>query len=61
MDHIAHIRNVPKDKVSETYATKCSRRLGQAQEIANMVVFLVSDLCEFCTGTNIVVDGGMTI
>ena len=61
MDHLAQIRNVPKEKVSETYAPKCSRRLGQAQEIANMAVFLASDLCHFCTGTNIVVDGGMTI
>jgi NAD(P)-dependent dehydrogenase (short-subunit alcohol dehydrogenase family) len=62
LNNIAQIRNnIPQDNVSEIFATKCSKRLGQAQEIANMVVFLISDLCCFCTGTHIIVDGGMTI
>jgi NAD(P)-dependent dehydrogenase (short-subunit alcohol dehydrogenase family) len=34
------------------------RRLGQPQDIANMVVFLASDRCSYMTGQAISVDGG---
>lgn len=34
-------------------------RVGQAQDIADMVYFLLSDQAGFITGQNIVVDGGM--
>lgn len=34
-------------------------RVGQAQDIADMVYFLLSDKAGFITGQNIVVDGGM--
>jgi meso-butanediol dehydrogenase / (S,S)-butanediol dehydrogenase / diacetyl reductase len=36
-------------------------RLGQPEDIADVVVFLCSDLARFITGQNIVVDGGMTL
>jgi 3-oxoacyl-[acyl-carrier protein] reductase len=35
-------------------------RLGQAEEVANAVAFLASPLSAFTTGTNLVIDGGMT-
>lgn len=35
-------------------------RLGSAEEIANAVAFLASPLSAFTTGTNLVIDGGMT-
>lgn len=35
-------------------------RLGLATEVANAVAFLVSPLSAFTTGTNLVIDGGMT-
>jgi NAD(P)-dependent dehydrogenase (short-subunit alcohol dehydrogenase family) len=35
-------------------------RLGTAADIANAVVFLASDDAAFMTGSEIVVDGGMT-
>jgi 3-oxoacyl-[acyl-carrier protein] reductase len=36
------------------------RRPGTAQEVANTVVFLASELSGYITGTTIAVDGGMT-
>ena len=36
-------------------------RIGAPEEIADVVVFLCSDLARFVTGQNIVVDGGMTL
>jgi NAD(P)-dependent dehydrogenase (short-subunit alcohol dehydrogenase family) len=36
-------------------------RIGTPEEIADVVVFLWSDLARFITGQNLVVDGGMTL
>lgn len=35
-------------------------RLGSAEEVANAIMFLASPLSGFTTGTNLVIDGGMT-
>ena len=35
-------------------------RMGSAEDIANQVVFLASPRAGFTTGTNVVIDGGMT-
>lgn len=37
------------------------KRFGESQEIANAVVFLASDASKFITGTELVVDGGLTV
>ena len=36
-------------------------RIGEPEDVADVVVFLVSDLSRFVTGQNLVVDGGMTL
>jgi len=37
------------------------RRIGTPEDVADVVVFLCSDMARFITGQNIVVDGGMTL
>jgi NAD(P)-dependent dehydrogenase (short-subunit alcohol dehydrogenase family) len=36
-------------------------RIGEPEDVADVVVFLCSDLARFVTGQNIVVDGGLTL
>jgi NAD(P)-dependent dehydrogenase (short-subunit alcohol dehydrogenase family) len=36
------------------------RRIGQPQEVADAVVWLLSDKAAYVTGTTLSVDGGMT-
>lgn len=36
-------------------------RIGEPEDVADVVLFLVSDLSRFVTGQNLVVDGGMTL
>jgi meso-butanediol dehydrogenase/(S,S)-butanediol dehydrogenase/diacetyl reductase len=42
-------------------SNSCLKQLGEIQDIANLMVFLASDLCQFMTGANIIVDGGGSI
>ena len=56
----AEKNGVTKEEFDRDHAGKCLKRLGQPQEIANMILFLVSDLCTFITGANFIVDGGST-
>jgi len=36
-------------------------RIGEPEDVADVVVFLCSDLARFVTGQNIVVDGGLIL
>ena len=47
-----------RDSASRRYPR---RRLGTAQDIANVVVFLSSDRCNFVTGQILSVSGGYTM
>ncbi|CAF1276643.1 unnamed protein product [Adineta steineri] len=51
---------VTKEEFDKEHGGKCIHRLGHPQEIANMIVFLASDLASFITGANMVIDGGYT-
>lgn len=37
------------------------RRVGEPEDVADVIVFLCSDLARYVTGQNLVIDGGMTL
>lgn len=53
-----------KENQPETYDAVCARhpsgRMGTTAEVANCVAFLASDAASWVTGTNMIIDGGMT-
>lgn len=50
----------PKEVISGLEAKHPLGRLGQAEEIANVTTFLLSDKASFMTGSYVLVDGGYT-
>ena len=52
-------RNVPIDPDEVAKAGVPFGRAGQAQDIANGVLFLASDASSYMTGAELVIDGGM--
>ena len=50
----------PEEAEREILKTVPLRRPGTADEVANLVVFLASELATYITGTTIAIDGGMT-
>ncbi|MEI9987272.1 MAG: glucose 1-dehydrogenase [Aliidongia sp.] len=53
-------RNAPLDPNEMAKAAVPLARAGLAQDIANGVLYLASDLSSYVTGTELVIDGGMT-
>ena len=53
-------RNAPIDPRERAAATVPLPRVGEAQDIANGVLFLASDESSWVTGSELVIDGGMT-
>ncbi len=49
------------DEVDRYVATTPAGRLGEPEDVADVVVFLFSEEARFITGQNIVVDGGLTL
>lgn len=59
---LAKQNNLTVEQMNEMcMETSCLKRIGQPEDIANLVVFLVSDLCPFMTGADLVVDAGNAI
>jgi len=50
----------PDEARSEAAAMHALGRLGRADEVASMAVFLASDDASFCTGQPFIVDGGLS-
>jgi NAD(P)-dependent dehydrogenase (short-subunit alcohol dehydrogenase family) len=53
-------RNVPIDPNEVAKARVPLGRAGQAQDVANGVLFLASDASDYVMGAELVIDGGMT-
>lgn len=49
----------PKTR-EETLEMIPAREIGEAQDVANVALFLASDLASYIHGTTLYVDGGMT-
>lgn len=50
--------NTPKEIVESFSQKTCLKRFGKVEEIANVILFLASNLSSYITGTTIHVDGG---
>ena len=53
-------RNAPIDPRERAAQVVPLTRVGEAQDIANGVVFLCSEAASYMTGQELVIDGGMT-
>ena len=56
---VAHARE-PERAKARMLADIPLRRLGTPQEVAGMVAYLLSDDAAFCTGSEYIIDGGLT-
>jgi 3-oxoacyl-[acyl-carrier protein] reductase len=55
------VRQIPAAKFQERLSSIKMGRIGQPREVANVALFLASDLASYVTGQVIGVDGGMLI
>ena len=60
--HVAGKSSVQESQFVKNYEKKVPlKRLGDPDEIANVITFIASDASSYITGSNVVVDGGWTI
>ncbi|CAF2104179.1 unnamed protein product [Rotaria magnacalcarata] len=59
-NHAASIKITLDELIKEQEKNQCLKRWGTTQEIANLTVFLASNLCHFATGASFSADGGYT-
>jgi len=53
-------RNAPIDPRERAAAVVPLTRVGEAQDVANIVLFLCTDAANYMTGQELVIDGGLT-
>lgn len=51
----------PQKVIDACHSLALLGRMGTAEEVANVIVFLLSDMASYVTGTSIVVDGGQLV
>ena len=60
--HVTGYSNFQEKQFIKNYEKKVPlKRLGNPEEVANVVTFIASDAASYITGSNILVDGGWTI
>ena len=60
--HVAGKSSAQEKQFIKNYEKKVPlKRLGNSEEVANVVTFIASDAASYITGSNILVDGGWTI
>jgi NAD(P)-dependent dehydrogenase (short-subunit alcohol dehydrogenase family) len=52
---------VPPERLAEFARNNCVNRVADAQELANVICFALSDEASFVVGADIIVDGGFTL
>lgn len=55
------VKNVPQELLDKFSSQTVLKRLGEPDEVANVLTFLVSDMSSYITGTVIDVNGGMRL
>ena len=56
-----HTGSATDESLAETAKSLPMKRFAQPEEIANAIIFLLSDAASYITGTEITVDGGNSI
>jgi len=60
--HVAGKSNLQEKQFIKNYEKKVPlKRLGNPEEVANVITFIASNAASYVTGSNILVDGGWTI
>jgi 3-oxoacyl-[acyl-carrier protein] reductase len=55
------VKSIPEDKRKTLEQHIAMGRVGSPQDVANVILFLASDLSSYVTGQVIGVDGGLVI
>ena len=53
-------KNLSEKEMADLSEMVPAKRLGEVSDISNIAVFMLSDLNQYLTGQNIIVDGGFT-